>query len=389
MFDRFRWVFCQLETLQNCLPQSIRRTLRELPKSLDETYERVLKEIGKANQHEAHRLLECLAVANRPLRVEELAEVLTLDFDEAEEGIPKLNKDWRGGDRQQAVLSACSSLIIVVDDFDSRFVLFSHFSVREFLTSNRLFTSKADISRFYIPLEHAHTTIARACLGILLQLDDSVDNNRVESSFPLSVYAAQHWVDHAQLGDASLQVEDGMRRLFDSTKPYFAAWLQLYDIDTDRDWNMFLQYHPMEPRAAPLYYASLCGFHDLATYLIAKHPQLVNATGGLKYSSLGAALHEGHFRVAELLHQGGAAVDVTGYDGRTLLQDASAKGLVDVVQWLLDHGANVNSRQEDPSTPLHLAAVDENPEVVRMLLGHGASVNVANEDGHTPLHKAS
>ena len=348
----------------------------------------MLKEIGRANQHEARRLLQCLAVATRPLRVEELADILTLDFDDAEERIPNLNDDWRWGNqqfeqKQQAVLSACSSLITIVDDFDSRFVQFSHFSVREFLTSNRLSTSKADISQFYIPLERAHTTLTRACLGILLQLGDSVDINRAEFTFPLAVYAAQHWVDHAHLGDVSLQAEDsdGMRRLFDPTKPHFSAWLQLYDIDNG-DWNTSALYDPIEPSAAPLYYASLCGFHDLAVHLIAKHPQLIHATGGINHSPLGAALQKGHTRVAELLYQHGATVDVTRYDGLTLLQVACTRERVDVVRWLLDHGADVNSQQ-----PHHLAVA--NPEIVRMQLTHGANVNVANDYGSTPLHEAS
>ncbi|KAH8999670.1 hypothetical protein EDB86DRAFT_3242665, partial [Lactarius hatsudake] len=78
----FRWVFCQLEVLRHCLAPSLRRQLNELPKSLDETYERVLKEIESTNQgHHACRLLHCLAVALRLLRVEELAEVLAFDPD--------------------------------------------------------------------------------------------------------------------------------------------------------------------------------------------------------------------------------------------------------------------------------------------------------------------
>jgi hypothetical protein len=36
------------------------------------------------------------------------------------------------------VMSACSSLVIIVKDGDSRIVQFSHFSVKEFLTANRL-----------------------------------------------------------------------------------------------------------------------------------------------------------------------------------------------------------------------------------------------------------
>ncbi|KAH9165746.1 hypothetical protein EDB89DRAFT_1818485, partial [Lactarius sanguifluus] len=169
----FRWVFCQLETLRNCLPQNVRGVLKELPKSLDETYERMLKEIGKTNPRQAYRLLQCLTVASRPLRVEELAEVLALDFDGAEDGIPALNRDWRWDDEQQGVLSTCSSLIVVVDGVDEdsgswarrhRVVQFAHFSVKEFLTSYRLANFEADISHFHIRLEPAHAVIAQACL---------------------------------------------------------------------------------------------------------------------------------------------------------------------------------------------------------------------------------
>jgi hypothetical protein len=76
-------VFCQLEILRQCLPSSVRHFLEELPESLDETYERVLREIKKPNRDHARRLLQCLIVAIRPLRVEELAEVLAVDFDDA------------------------------------------------------------------------------------------------------------------------------------------------------------------------------------------------------------------------------------------------------------------------------------------------------------------
>ena len=209
--------------LQHCLPQSIRRTLDELPASLDETYERVLKEIGLTNRDHAHRLLQCLAVAIRPLRVEELAEILALDFNLAEGATPVLNKDWRWEDRQRAVLSTCSSLITLVDDGDSRIIQFSHFSVKEFLTSNRLATSKGDVSHFHIIPEPAHTTLAQACLGVLLQLDGSSNKYQVERNDPLAIYTSRHWVEHAQFGLVSSRIEDGMRRLFDPAKPHFAA----------------------------------------------------------------------------------------------------------------------------------------------------------------------
>ena len=100
--------------LRICFPQNVRRILKDLPKLLDETYERMLKEIGKFNPHQAYRLLQCLTVATRPLHVEELAEVLALDFDRTKEEIPSLNQAWRWEDEQQGVLSTCSSLIVIV-----------------------------------------------------------------------------------------------------------------------------------------------------------------------------------------------------------------------------------------------------------------------------------
>ncbi|KAI9443877.1 hypothetical protein H4582DRAFT_1807187, partial [Lactarius indigo] len=161
----FRWVFCQLETLRHCLPQNVPHILRQLPATLDETYARVLKEIGTTNQLYAHRLLQCLTVAKSPLRVEELAEILALDFS-GEEAIPELKENWRWKDQQDAVLSTCSSLISVVSGPFGRghVVQFSHFSVQEFLTSDRLATSSADISCFHILPEPAHTVIVKACL---------------------------------------------------------------------------------------------------------------------------------------------------------------------------------------------------------------------------------
>ena len=130
---RFRWVFCQLETLRQCLPQSLRQMIDELPESLDSTYERVMMEIKRANQSHAYRMLQCLTVANRPLSVAEFAEILAFDFNDVKGGIPKLNSKWRWEDHEQAVLSTCSSLVTVVPRVPSPIVQFSHFSVKEFL----------------------------------------------------------------------------------------------------------------------------------------------------------------------------------------------------------------------------------------------------------------
>ena len=44
-------MFCQLEVLRDCLPPSVRRTLDELPESLDETYERTSVSLFRNHHH--------------------------------------------------------------------------------------------------------------------------------------------------------------------------------------------------------------------------------------------------------------------------------------------------------------------------------------------------
>src|ERR1700733_9714383 len=283
MWNRFRWVFCQLEILRHCFPPSVRRILEELPESLDETYERILREIRKPNQGHAHRLLQCLVAATRPLQVKELAEVLAFDFNT--EGMPKLNPGWRWEDQEEAVLSACSSLVMIVKDGDSRLVQFSHFSVKEFLTAHRLAEFMRDVSRYYIRLEAAHTILAQACLGVLLRLDDHVDRDRIKS-FPLAVYAAQHWPTHARVERASLRIKEGMKCLFDAGKPHFATWLWIFNEDRRRSMTTM---RPEKPEAVPLYHAARLGFRDLAEHLIAEHPEHVNARGGVEETPMHAA----------------------------------------------------------------------------------------------------
>jgi hypothetical protein len=57
--------------------------------------------------------------------------------------------------------------------------------------------------------------------------------------------------------------------------------------------------HPARSNSAiPLYYATLCGLHDLAEQLIIKHSQQLYTTGGYFMSPLGAALRDGHLKIA-------------------------------------------------------------------------------------------
>ena len=381
---RFRWVFCQLNALHGCFPPNLHRFLNELPSTLDETYYRILKRIDKAQWDDAHRLLQCLTVAARPLRVEELVELLAFDCRASSSGtVPKL-ENWRWNDHEEAVLSTCSSLIAIIRSGNSRVVQFSHFSVKEYLTSPRLAQSPCvDVSRFHIDFEAAHTMMAQACLATLLRPDEDDENSDTKRS-PLVKYAAQHWVDHAQFENVSSRVRGGMDNLFDSSKPHFAAWLRVHDID--EDWSSFSDPY-WHLSGAPLYYAAFCGFYDLAERLITKYPDQVNARGGRILAPLPAALYKKHFRVANLLHNHGANVDCRGWFESTPLHPASIDGSVDIVRWLLNHGADANIQNNGGYTPLHDAASYAPIECVQVLLDHNANTNLQlDANGQTPLY---
>jgi hypothetical protein len=378
-------VFCQLEILRHCFPPSVRRILDELPESLDETYERILREIRKPNQGHAHRLLQCLVVAVRPLRVEELAEVLAFDF--SAEGMPKLNPMWRWEDQEEAVTSACSSLVVIVKDGDSRVVQFSHFSVKEFLTVDRLAEPIRDVSSYHIRPEAAHMILAQACLGVLLRLDDCVDRDSIKS-FPLARYAAQYWPTHARVENVSSHIKDGMERLFDEDEPHFAVWLWIYNEDSG-GLSMFTM-RPEKPEAVPLYHAARLGFRDLAEHLVFEHPEHVNARGGKHETPMHAAVNAESANILSLLIEHGA--DTEGQsktiNGGTPLNRAAWYGRLEVGQCLLDRGANINSRDSDCHTPLIHAVFQGHIEFARMLLERGAAIDAQDDIGQTALHFA-
>ena len=72
-----------------------------------------------------------------------------------------------------------------------------------------------------------------------------------------------------------------MESLFDLDKPYFVAWLELYDIGTHFSGSTLFMFTPTSKLgASPLYYVALCGFQDLVEKLIVKYPLHVNSRGG-------------------------------------------------------------------------------------------------------------
>jgi ankyrin repeat protein len=325
-------------------------------------------------------------VAVRPLEVKELAEVLAFDFNTG--GMPNLNPGWRWEDQEEAVMSACSSLVMIVKvkDRNSRVVQFSHFSVKEFLTADRLAEPIRDVTRYHIRLGAAHAILAQACLGVLLRLDDRVDRDSMKS-FPLALYAAQYWPTHARVENVSSRIKEGMECLFDADKPHFATWLWIYNED---QWGRSMStMGPEKPEAVPLYYAAGLGFRDLAEHLIAEHPEHVSARGGFQVTPIHAAALAGQADILSLLIQHGADVNGRGRTGRTPLFLASMNARLEAGQFLLNHGADIDALNEFNDSALIYAIIIGEIEFARMLLKRGALIDVPGYYGQTAIHHAA
>jgi len=407
---RFRWVYCQLDVLRQCFPSSVRGVLAELPESLDETYERILQQIPNPNRAHTHRLLQCLVVAAYPLRVEELAEVLAIDFS-ATGMTPKLDENLRCEDKERAVLSACSSLITIVrDDWGSRFVQFSHFSVKEFLTSDRLAASTLDTLRYHhIRLEPAHTMMAQVCLSVLLQLESDMDK-RATRSYPLSQYAGKQFGSHVEFENVISSINDGVDNLLDRDKPHFYiwVWLQIGDWDEEkwhnsktmassrsfvrptprlRSINDMKPKHP--PRLPPLYYVAALGHLCLTRHLILKCPQDLDVRDDKGCTPLHIAMLAGKEGVSQLLIEHSVDLDIQDINDRTPLHMVAYMGLAKATQMLLERGeglkARLNARDKNGRTPLHMASQRGHSGIAELLLKFGADVDAEDNNTMTPL----
>ena len=206
--------------------------MASLPKDLDETYDRILDSIDEDNQQDALKILQWLTYSARPLRLEEIVEVIAIDVKES----PRFDPAKRYPEPRD-IWMICSSLISlqaeVLEDTDIRntVIQLAHFSVKEYLISPRI--QKGRLKYYSIQEVDANSLIAESCLAYLLQFDEpgSLTTQSV-LEFPLADYAAEYWTKHAQVAerDSTLAPLLSMELLL--TKGHsLLNWIRLYNLD--------------------------------------------------------------------------------------------------------------------------------------------------------------
>lgn len=346
MPTRFRWVYCQIEELKrlkSMRPKDVCSVLESLPRTLDETYERILTSIHSRYQHEAFRALRHLVFSERPLTLEELAEASIVDPD-AE---PQVDEMDRFEDNE--MIDVLSSLVAVVSppkysDYppDSKVVQLAHFSVQEYLLSQRIQDTPA---RGYAVNEGlAHSFIVKSCLAYIFfySLHPQKTSSEVDlETFPFLPYACKSWYHHArECGNQDRQDLATLAVDMMSSQTVFLDWLMIYRPDVP--WEPAFR-KPTSTGSA-LYYAAYCGLYEVAALLLSKGAD-VNAQGGEYGSALQAASARRYKEILELLLSKGADINAQGGDYGSALQAASRWGYKKTVKLLLSKGAY--DRQEN------------------------------------------
>jgi hypothetical protein len=402
-----------LKTLDSYKRKYVKEALRSLPPTLDATYTQMLTRIKKMYHQEALTLLRWLAYARSPPTLAELVDAAIIDPDEES----SIDTEERGGLRD--ALNILFGLVTIEENqsdggnhyetksftgnvpaagserdgamfhsehltSDTR-VRLAHFSVKEYLESERMLESGAH--QFYLESATGHRALAQSCLKYLryysLSREKTLTKQDLET-FPLLKYAAQSWFYHSALqygGEVSREVSLlHLGQVRDD-------WLIVHD--PDEPWKQPFARREKEKKesGSAIYYASLLGLHAVVTKHL-DNKASVDVEGGRYGTALQAASVGGHKEIVQLLLDKGPNVDAkSGYHGSPL-QAASARGHKDIVHLLLDKGANVDAVGGLYSSPLQAASVKGHKEIVQLLLDKGANADVVGGWDDTALQAA-
>jgi ankyrin repeat protein len=382
-----------------------------LPKDLYETYERMLGKILEHDRPYALTLLRWLAYAQSPVSLDELAEASIIDPTDDPNAHGSVDFEDRGC--WEDILEILAGFVILErvdrDDMDNdatnfqatdsnrsnigrtkscrvgkhaRFKL-AHFSVKEYLESQRLLASEAKGFHFDPAKEHSY--LMQSCIVYLAHYGDSPEKTSTAqdlAAFPLLEYAAKNWYRHASLQRSSC----GTRELsLLTSKSRKRDWLLVHD--PDRSCNSPFQV-VQGVLGGALYYASLLGLETAVQHLLSEGAD-VNARGGQRESALQAASEEGHEGVVQRLIDAGADVDIQGGFFGCPLQAASYGNYENVVQMLINAGADVNAQGGYCGTPLQAASFEGRRKIVQILVDMGADINAQAGEYGNALQAAS
>ena len=273
-----------------------------------------------------------------------------------------------------AVLDVCTGLIKTIQylrDKSKFHIMFVHFSVKEYLLSERIKSSKA--SFFALNEEIAHRDVAQICLSCMFLFDQpNFRIAEVRKAHPLLTQASLRWMDH---------LNDGRGENYPPTK---ALLEKFFDLNRQRFFCMWLAMSPYFSRSwwgntpgSHLYHALGTRDIELIKSLLEKGENPNDGAGEWGYP-IQRAVREENLEMVSLLVENGADVDLRVEYYASALSLACGQDNTAILDLVLRSGGDPNLRQR--VRPLYVACRHENITAVQKLLGKG--VNCKNfKDG--------
>jgi hypothetical protein len=366
---RFRWVKCQIDMIRPLKrPKIIKEALEKLPKTLDETYERILLRLSteaEENLVQMRRIFAFVTFAKHPLTLAELAQAVVVEI-----WGKQFDEDAAFYDPKD-LLCLCRPLIDISPS--TGFLGFVHYSVQEFLLSERLSSAEGAVRMFALNERSCHLEIAEICLTFV-SFDDFADGpcqtfnefqDRKEK-YPFLDYAAEHWPFHTEYKDVEAAVSDLLLRLLVPQKN--AKLGSMLQACNDR-----FTYRPASGDDLQLF----------ESWPGAKDVSVKKCT----INSLAIASHFGFNSVLEEIVHSGADIDAPGTNSGNALQNAIYNGHIETARSLISLGANINCpRCGIWGTALMTAIRFGRQDIVDMLLELEIDVTVGGGRFYTALH---
>lgn len=327
---------------------------------LDATYERILLGLKNIFRRQIINVLKWLTSSNRDLSLEEVAEVFILD---TESEVP-FDKDDRLF--EPAALIKYMSSLIVTQELTKKhsgavtYVRLAHFTVKEYLMSDRI--AESPVECFSFNETDAHLHIAHASLAYHLYSIPITDQET--SELVLRDYAVKNWMSHLELVP---------RQLWSANVSHLAA--QAFAMRSKSLCAIF------EADESTLTYSRrLSGLRRGFPRL--RGPPWIKSlrTAVLKRPYIYTAL-KGLINLTEVLLGGGGKIRpfLTQRDMDISLQYAAFGGCTAVVRLLLDRGANCHYGNGMLGGALQAAAYGGHLAVVKLLLEAGANINARHK----------
>lgn len=322
------------------------------------------------------------------MRLTQLGELIAVNLS----GNPWLDADIRFPDPRDLLDIFSGLLQVEANESENPIVRLAHFSVKEYLISERIKTQKTQ--KFWLPKIQSHEFIAATCLAYILHVDGEShlfkDFNscslKALEEYPLASYICWHWTTHAGIVDSHSGVLKDLSLEFLHRSDLRKVWFREFYA------GPLLHTREEEPEyIPPLFIAASIGVLGIVQNLLDLGHD-VNEQCDLG-TALQSAAAQGHYIVLRHLLDNGADPNLLGRENCSPLQAAARFGTVESVKALIDYGADIHNQCGSYGSSLIAACISSHPgssgeKSAEFLLDKGANIHILSKEHGNALHAA-